>query len=70
MIAYLIITSLIALDEGLMTVFWILEIDYWQNLLLGAIGLILMAYIFGRMAGNAIIEKKRITGGLESNMDS
>jgi len=58
-IAYLIMTSLIALDEGLMAILWILEVDYWPNLLLGAIGLTFMGFVFGRMAGTEIIEKKK-----------
>jgi len=58
-IAYLIMATLLGLDEGISGLFWILEFDYWQNLLLGALGLILMGFIFGRMAGTEIIERKR-----------
>lgn len=57
--AYLIMTTLIGLDEGITAIFWISDVDYWPNLLLGAVGLILMGYLFGQRAGIEIIEKRK-----------
>lgn len=57
--AYLIMATLIGLDEGISGILWILEVDYWPNLLLGTFGLTLMGSIFGRIAGTEIIERKK-----------
>lgn len=45
--------------ELLKAVFWIFEVEFWYSLLVGAIGLLTMAYIFGRFAGVEILIKKR-----------
>ena len=59
LIAYLMMTGLIASDKGLIAFLWLFEFHYWLNLLLGASGLVLMSYLFGRQAGIEIIERKR-----------
>ena len=41
------------------SVFWIIKVEYLFNLLVGAIGLILMAWLFGQLAGIAIPIKKK-----------
>lgn len=58
-IAYMIMATLIGLDEGIVGLLWITEFDYWPNLLLGASGLVIMGFVFGRMAGVEIIERKK-----------
>ena len=45
--------------ELLKAVFWIFEVEFWYSLLVGAIGLLTLAYIFGRFAGVEILIKKR-----------
>ncbi len=40
-------------------VFWIFDVEFWYSLIVGAIGLMTMAYIFGRLAGVEILIKKR-----------
>ncbi len=57
--AYLIMATLVGLDSGIKGVIWILEVDYWENLLLGGFGLTLMGYLFGRIAGVEIIQRKK-----------
>ena len=58
-IAYLIMALLVFGSEGMAAFLWLAEVDYWPNLLLGAFALTLMAYVFGRMAGTEIIERKK-----------
>lgn len=58
-IAYLIMSTLIGLDEGITAIFWLVDVDYWPNLLFGAFALTLMGFIFGRLAGTEIIERKK-----------
>jgi len=57
--AYSIMAILIGLDEGITAILWVLDINYWPNLLLGALGLLLMGYLFGQRAGIEIIEQKK-----------
>ncbi|WP_170148078.1 hypothetical protein [Marinoscillum furvescens] len=58
-IAYLIMSTLIGLDEGITAIFWLAEVDYWPHLLFGAFSLTLMGSIFGRLAATEIIERKK-----------
>lgn len=39
--------------------FWIFDVEFWYHLLIGAIGLLTMAYYFGRQAGVEILMKRR-----------
>ena len=53
-------------DKNLMKcICWIFYVEFWYHLLIGAFGLIAMAYFFGRLAGIEILIKGRnefITG--------
>lgn len=40
-------------------VFWIFDVEYWYHLLIGATGLLAMAYFFGRLAGVDILVKQK-----------
>ncbi len=41
------------------SVFWILDAEFWYHLVIGAIGLLTMAYFFGQLAGVEILMKKK-----------
>lgn len=43
----------------LKAVFWIFDVEFWYHLIIGATGLLTMAYFFGRLAGVEILIKKR-----------
>jgi hypothetical protein len=40
-------------------IFWIADVEFWYHLIIGAIGLLTMAYFFGRLAGVDILIKKK-----------
>ena len=40
-------------------IFWIFDIGFWYHLLIGAIGLLTMAYFFGQLAGVEILVKRK-----------
>ncbi len=40
-------------------IFWIFDVHFWYHLLIGAFGLLIMAYLFGQQAGVEIILKNR-----------
>ena len=40
-------------------IFWILDVEFWYHLVLGAVGLLAMAYFFWGRAGIEILMKKR-----------
>lgn len=47
-------------DKNLIkSVCWIFYVEFWYHLLIGAFGLIAMAYFFGRLAGTEILIKGR-----------
>jgi hypothetical protein len=47
-------------DKNLIkSVCWIFYVEFWYHLLIGAFGLITMAYFFGRLAGTEILIKGR-----------
>src|SRR5690554_6323299 len=60
-IAYIIFGGLIySWDEKLLkALFWIFDVEFWYHLLIGAIGLLTMAYFFGQLAGVEILVKRR-----------
>ena len=62
-IAYLLIAVLLGLDEGITAILWVFNFEYRPNLLLGATGLVVMAYFFGQRAGIEIIKQKNILIG-------
>lgn len=41
------------------SVLWILDAEFWYHLVIGAIGLLTMAYFFGQLAGVEILMKKK-----------
>jgi hypothetical protein len=41
------------------SIFWILDAEFWYHLVIGAIGLLTMAYFFGQLAGVEILMKKK-----------
>lgn len=43
----------------LKAIFWILDVEFWYHLLIGAVGLLAMAYFFGQLAGVEILVKKK-----------
>ncbi|MFN8844243.1 MAG: hypothetical protein ACK5WV_11640 [Chryseotalea sp.] len=45
--------------ELLKAIFWIFDIEFWYPLIIGALGLLTMAYFFGQRAGVEILIKKR-----------
>lgn len=60
MIAYAIMAWMISWDANLnKAVFWIADVDFGFNVLVGAIGLLTMAYFFGQLAGVEILVKKK-----------
>ena len=40
-------------------VFWIFDVEFWYHLVIGAIGLLTMAYFFGQLAGVDILVKRK-----------
>jgi len=59
-LAYATFGAFMALDGNyLEALFWIVRFDYWPNLLVGALGILACAYLFGRQAGVAIILNRR-----------
>lgn len=60
-IAYLIFGWLTySWDQKLLkAMFWIFDVEFWYHLLIGAVGLLTMAYFFGRLAGVEILIKKK-----------
>ena len=42
-----------------MAILWVFNFEYRPNLLLGATGLVVMAYFFGQRAGIEIIKQKK-----------
>ena len=60
-IAYIIFGGLIySWDEKLLkSAFWIFDVDFWYHLIIGAIGLLTLAYFFGQLAGVEILIKRR-----------
>ena len=61
LLAYLIFGGLLySWDmELLKALFWIFDVEFWYHLLIGAIGLLIMAYFFGQLAGVEILIKRR-----------
>ena len=39
--------------------FWILYVEFWYHLMIGAFGLLTMAYFFGQLAGVEILVKRK-----------
>lgn len=60
-VAYIIFGGLIfSWDLKLLkAIFWIFDVHFWYHLLIGAFGLLIMAYFFGQQAGVEIIVKNR-----------
>jgi hypothetical protein len=59
-IAYLIMTALISLDDSFWDVLlWFTDVSYAMNLAVGVVGLLTAAYFFGQRAGIEIIEKEK-----------
>ena len=60
-IAYIIFGGLIySWDEKLLkSAFWIFDVDFWYHLIIGAIGLLTLAYFFGQLAGVEILINRR-----------
>ncbi len=60
-IAYVIFGFVIySMGEKLFkAVFWIFNVEFWYHLVIGSIGLITMAYFFGKLAGVEILFKEK-----------
>lgn len=60
-IAYIITTALMILfDDSIIDgLLWITRVYWWYHLVIGAIGLLTMGYLFGRLAGVEILIKKK-----------
>ena len=58
--AYAIMVGLISIDQTYLEAFlWFTRIDYWLNILVGVLGLIMSGYVYGGLAGiNILINKK------------
>lgn len=65
-IAQLIMTWLISSDKGwIKAFFWIIETDYWMNILIGVGIMIASGHFYGQLAGILILVKKwnyKLTG--------
>ena len=61
LIAYTIMGGLIYSSDmkPIKALFWIFDVDFAFNLLVGAFGLLTMAYFFGRLAGVDILVKNK-----------
>lgn len=61
LIAYILFGLVIfSWDQKLFNaIFWILNVEFWYHLLIGAIGLLTMGYFFGRLAGVEILVKRK-----------
>ncbi len=61
LIAYILFGCVIfSWDQKLSkAVFWIFDVEFWYHLLIGAIGLLTMAYFFGQLAGVEILVKRK-----------
>jgi hypothetical protein len=47
-------------DQKLLkAVFWIFDVEFWYHLVIGTIGLLIMAYFFGQLAGVDILIKRK-----------
>jgi hypothetical protein len=59
-IAYLIYAGVLTLlgDSFFSALLWISRVDYAANTIIGAVGLLAMAYLFGQLAGTEILIKK------------
>lgn len=59
LIAYIIFSSLlINWDSGILkAIIWITDVEFGYHLIIGAIGLLVMAYLFGQRAGIEILIK-------------
>ncbi len=40
-------------------IFWIFDVEFWYHLLIGALGLLVMAYFFGQLTGVEILVNKK-----------
>ncbi|GAB3781593.1 hypothetical protein GCM10028818_36000 [Spirosoma horti] len=61
LITQLIMTLMIAADEGFIRAFlWFTRIDYWLNILIGVIIIFACGYFYGQLAGNLILVKNGI----------
>jgi hypothetical protein len=60
LIAYLIMSGILMIDSSYLdALLWFTKIEYWINLLVGAIAFILSGYFYGRLAGFLILIKKK-----------
>ena len=61
LIAYIIFAGVMySWDEQLLNaVLWIFNVEFWYHLLVGAVGLLVMAFIFGQLAGIEILIKRK-----------
>jgi hypothetical protein len=60
LIAQLVMTAFLALDEGIIGgFFWFTDFGYLLNILIGLVIMILGGYLFGSIAGYQILIKKR-----------
>jgi hypothetical protein len=59
LIAQLIMTLMISTEEGFIKAFfWFTEIDYWINILIGALIMLSCGHFYGQLAGKLILIKK------------
>ncbi|WP_373060435.1 hypothetical protein [Zunongwangia sp. H14] len=59
LIAQLIMTLMISTDEGFIKAFfWFTDIDYWINILIGAVIMLACGHFYGQLAGKLILIKK------------
>ena len=59
LIAQLIMTLLIYTDEGFIDAFlWFTDIDYWINILIGAVIMLACGHFYGELAGKLILIRK------------
>tara|TARA_Y100000034_G_scaffold135013_1_gene205316 strand:+ start:2254 stop:2757 length:504 start_codon:yes stop_codon:yes gene_type:complete len=59
LIAQLIMTLMISTDEGFVKgFFWFTDIDYWINILIGAIIMLACGHFYGQLAGKLILIRK------------
>jgi hypothetical protein len=62
LIAYSIVGGLLLSTSNMnfgKALFWILDVGFWYHLIIGALGLVTMAYLFGQRAGVEILVKQK-----------
>ena len=59
LISQLIMNLMISTDEGFIKAFfWFTYIDYWMNILIGAIIMLACGHLYGQLAGELILIRK------------